>query len=254
MTTASDLISAAFREGNLIPVGKTPTTAEQTEALALLNTFMRSQPGVSFGEKLRDWLAPQNQRTTSVKANFPQLPTTVAYDFEASDIVPYPPKNSRIVWGGVTQTIYFPEQPNDGSRMALVQGSGAGDNGVVGAVLTLDGNGRLIDGANTATFTNPAASTEWTYRADLGIWKPITTLLLTDEMPYTPDIDDFWSIWLAIRLAPRYDKIISEATSAQFKEMKRYVRTRFQQTQVTTYNGEQVPNSSQSYRRGTGWY
>lgn len=254
MTTASDLITAAFREGNFIPVGTTPTVAEQTEALALLNRFMLSQPGKAFGEKLTDWLAPHVQRTSGVKANYPQLPEIFAFDFEASNVIPYPPKNSRVVWGGTEYTIYLPENPDDGSRFAITQGSGAGDGGQVGATLTLNGNGYLIDGNPTATFTNPLATTEWTYRADLATWKKLLPLQLTDEPAYSPDVDDYWIIWLALRLAPRYDKTLSQATVEQFKAMQTYVKTRYQQTQDTTYNSDNFPNASQSYRRGTGWY
>jgi hypothetical protein len=39
-------------------------------------------------------------------------------------VYPYPPKNSRIVFAGTrNQTVWFPEQPDDGSRMGLIQGA-----------------------------------------------------------------------------------------------------------------------------------
>src|ERR1700752_3936789 len=157
MTTAQTIIQAAYREGNLIPIGSVPTDAENTEALERLNRYVQGVYGYELGEPMADWLIPAPQRTTSVAANFPQLPfpidgqnniITIPFATDpTSAIYPYAPKNSRIVFGNVTTTAYFPEQPEPGSRMMIIPGSGAGDGGVNGAVLTLDGNGRFIEGA-----------------------------------------------------------------------------------------------------------
>jgi hypothetical protein len=73
-TAASSLIQSAYREGNLIAVGTTPTTAEQAEALLLLNNFVLGIFGYEMGENLQDWPAPAPQRTAPVAANFPQFP------------------------------------------------------------------------------------------------------------------------------------------------------------------------------------
>src|SRR6185437_8188280 len=174
MTIASDLIQAAYREGNLIPVGKSPTTDEQTEALDRLNGYINGVFGNEVGENLADWEVPAPQRTAPIAANFPQLPypqnTAVdLYGPAPSDITPSvwqtPPKNSRIIFGGsVDQTVYFPESPNDGSRMSLISGASLVD----GTVLTISGNGRKIEGVASQEFTAPFDMRQWIYRADLG--------------------------------------------------------------------------------------
>src|SRR5579864_8645241 len=138
MTLASAIIQSAYREGNLIPVGTSPTTAESTEALERLNRYVQGVYGDMLGENMMDWDAPAPQRTAPVASNYPQAPypTDTLFGFgnplsadPNGNIWPFPPANSRIVFGGVTPTVYFPEAPLDGARMAIVQGSGAGDSG-----------------------------------------------------------------------------------------------------------------------------
>jgi hypothetical protein len=178
MTTAAIIIQAAFREGNLIPVGKQPTATEQTEALDKLNRLARGILGYKMGENLCDWLVPGTQRTASVAANFPQSPFDSGV---SSSVYPYPPNNRRIVYGGKAQTVYFPQNPNPGSQMAVVQGSGAGNGGQAGDILTLNGNGRTIEAANTKTFTFavPAfAPRRWFYRDDLADWVAVVDMLV----------------------------------------------------------------------------
>lgn len=251
MTTALSLITSALREGNLIPVGTTPTSAEQTEGLERLNSLITSTFGTLMGEGLSDWVVPQPQRTASVAANYPQLP--LAQNAPAS-ITRYPPNNSRLIWGGVTGTIYFPEAPNDGSRMALVQGSGLGSGGASDAILTLNGNGRLIGGAGTATVLNPAPATQWFYRADTGNWLVVADMALTSSCPFPPELDDLWICLLAMRLAPRYGKTTAPETVNTMKDMKRVFRTRYQQHQVSTYKGEEIPQSMQGFGSAYGWF
>lgn len=260
MTLVSDLITAAFREGNLIAAGATPTTAEQNEALDALNRRVKIVFGVEMGEPLADWLVPAPQRTSPVAANYPQLPYPITNDLLAlsspfasdpqSNVYPYPPKNSRIVFGGVTATAYFPEAPDDGSRMAVVQGSGAGDSGSVGQVLTLNGNGHTIETTNTQTFTfaSPAtASKQWFYRADLGDWKALATLVLADTFPFPDELDDYWVCALNIRLAPRFGKAVAPETAKAFLAAEKAFKIRYRQAQTTTYGSNNMPPSQQSY-------
>lgn len=264
MTQATSLITSAYREGNLIPVGTTPTVNEQTEALERLNRIIFSTFGHEMGEPLMDWNVPQPQRTAPVAANYPQLPypqgldadlltTPFAFD-QTSQIFLTPPKNSRIVWGEVTFTVYFPEAPEDGSRMGIVQGSGAGDGGAPGQTLTLDGNGRTIAGSNTLVLPAPLTPTEWMYRADQADWRVVVDMGLTDQCPFPPEFDDLWIVWLAIRLAPRYGKTISPDTdSIGLKALKRFM-ARYRQSAPTTYGSSEFPRSLQSYISGRWFY
>lgn len=253
MTIASVIIQSAYREGNLIAAGTSPTTAEVTEALARLNAYIKGVFGFELGENLADWMVPGTQRVAGVAANYPQLPR--GNDLNANTY-PYPPANVRIVWGCVTGTVYFPGKPDDGARMAVVQGSGAGDSGAIGQTLTLNGNGRTIEGLNTKTFTSAApvfTPREWMYRADLGDWVAIVPLASGDEVPFPVDFEDFWTTALALRLAPRYGKVANPLTVATFKNMLAKFKARYRQKVVTTYGSDDFPNTNQSYRSGFLW-
>lgn len=263
MTTATELIQSAFREGNLIPIATQPTANELAEALPRLNSYIRGVFGQEMGEELSDWEVPQPQRTAPVAANFPQLPYPQSSDIlilsspsagdALQDIYLYPPKNSRIVFGSVAATVYFPESPNDGSRMALVQGSGAGDGGVPGATLTLDGNGRTIEAADTQSYAAPVTARQWLYRADLGDWVAVTTLAADDTCPFPIEFDDLWITALAIRLCPRYGKSATPETQAAFTQAMKHLKTRYRQAGTTTFGSDQFPRSSQSYISGNWW-
>lgn len=268
MTLASSIIQDAYREGNLIAVGVSPTTAEQAEALRKLNRFIAGVYGEELGENLADWPIPLPQRTAPIAANFPQLPYPMGLDGDlmgvplvsslSNEFAFYPPSNSRIIFGGVTGTCYFPEAPSDGARMAIVQGSGAGDGGAVGQVLTLNGNGRTIETANTKTFTfaSPAAApVQWLYRADLGDWVKISfALALTDDIGFPFDLDDLWVCMLAIRLAPAYTKTTAPETSATAMKMLKKLKARYRQAGTTIYKSGDIPNSFQSYAGSRPWW
>jgi hypothetical protein len=254
MTSAVSIIQAAFREGNLIAVGVSPTTPEQNEALDKLNRLVRGLLGYKMGENLSDWLAPQPQRTAPVAANYPQAPLC---NDATSNIYLYPPNNRRIVYGGTTLTVYLPQSPNPGSQMAVVQGSGAGDGGQVGDVLTLNGNGRTIEGAATQTFifASPAFTPQrWFYRDDLADWVLVEDMELGDELPYPSEFDDFFICALSKRLAPAYGKIIAKETVETALRAESAFYARYRQPTEVVYGSEQIPRSYQSYIAGQWWW
>lgn len=260
MTTAVKLIQAAFREGNLIAAGKSPTTDEQSEALDGLNRFVNGIFGFEMGENLADWLYPSPQRTASVAANYPQLPLPdYASPLYNTYWSPYPPNNSRIVWGEVTGTVWFPEKPEPGTRMAFVQGSGAGDAGVTGAILTLDGNGRLIqDPADmqfkpTIEITAPATGSQWFYRDDLAQWVLCQDMAIADECPFPKEFDDFFICALAKRLAPRFGKITAKETIETAARTLARLKARYRQSAPTVYGSDSFPRTAQSFIVGSWW-
>ena len=259
MTIASDIIQSAYREGNLLPIGTEPTDAEVSEALARLNAIIMSTLGAGMGENLYDWLVPQPQRTAPVAANFPQLPQLTQMTLPGampSTIYLYPPKNSRIMWNGTTVTTFFPEQPSDGSRMAIAQGSGLwnGDVNTPQTTITLDGNGRLIDGSPTQSFTNTGPSQQWWYRAELGNWMTVQPVATTDNLPFAPEIDDLWILNLALRLAPRYGKTMPPESVAALKAIRALVAQNYTQQQDTQYNSGDIPKSWYAYAANSGWF
>lgn len=261
MTTAQDSISSAYRELNVTPIGIAPNPAQLAEGLLELNKLLRIIFGSQMGELLADWEAPFNQRTAPVAANFPQNPYPANQDSQMMgmplsggsglEFWPYPPKNSRIVFGATqATTVFFPEQPDDGSRMGVIQGALAG----TGIALTLDGNGRTIDGARTQVLTTPLTHMRWIYRADLGDWRPIASMALTDELPFPEDMADFIDLKLAVRLAPKNDKTVSAESVAALKQAQIIFEARYKQNGTTTYKAADIPLSAESFLSGRYWF
>ena len=90
--------------------------------------------------------------------------------------------------------------------------------------VTIDANGRTIEGSATLTLDTNGLSREWFYRADLGNWVAISSLVETDEMPYPADFDMFFITYLAMRLNPRYGRMMDEQSQAVFRsERKKFV-------------------------------
>lgn len=254
-TAVATIISDAYREANITALGTLPTAAQQAEALDALNRVITSVYGDELGEQLSDWLVPNPQRTAPVAANYPQLPYANQGYGVAAAFNQYPPKNTRIIWGGNTTTVWLPEKPDNGSRIALIQGSGLGDNGADGNVLTIDGNGRYLNslGATQQTFVFSTAApiaAGWLYLAGLGLWTPITELALTDNLPFPQKHDDFWITALMIRLAPRYNKVVSPETKGAFQLAMDRLISSYTQSDVTVYGAWDFPNSLQSYISG----
>jgi hypothetical protein len=270
-TTASTIITAGYREGNLIPVGQSPSTNQQNEALDRLNALVNGIFGYELGENLRDWIYPAPQRTAPVAANYPQLPggpwdgTTDPLPIAIlsnTTWTPYPPRNTRIVWGQVAGTIYFPEAPDAGTRMGIVQGSGAGDAGAIGNVLTIDGNGRYIQDPADMTFKPSVQITsasnftpqEWFYRDDLGQWLLRKDMALTDTLPFPKEFDDFFICGIMVRFAPRYGKVIAQETITAAGLVLKRLKARYIQTAPTVYGSQNFPNSFQSFAAGSWWW
>lgn len=263
MTIAADIIRYAFREGDLLEAETRPTAAQEKEALERLNRIVKSLYGFEMGEELTDWLVPAPQRTASIAANYPQLPYPQGLDgivmssplanSPSLNVYPYPPANSRIVFGSVSNTVFFPEQPNDGARMGMVQASGAGDGGANGQILTLDGNGRTIETSNTKAYTAPITGRQWLYRADLGDWTTVTDMALADSMPFPDEFDDLFITALNIRLAPRYRKPVTPETTLEYKRMLSLFRARYRQTANTVYGSTEFPRALESFITGN-WF
>ena len=264
MTTARALITDAFREGNIIPIGRAPNDKEFAEALVRLNRYILGVYGQELGENLIDWVVPAPQRTAPVAANYPQLPYPTSTDISVTsfpmaddnslNVTPYPPKNSRLVWGLRTMKVYFPQQPDPGSRMAFVVGSGAGDSGDPAAILTIDANGRKIEGSATLEITTPFEPVSWLYRDDTADWMRVQELGLDDECLFPAEFDDLWVVMLAMRLAPRYGKTIAPETQVTASKMLAKLKSRYRQSQDTVYKSYDYPRSAQSYLPAGSWF
>jgi len=236
MTLISAIITDAFRESNKIAAGTTPTAAMQTEALTLLNRLIASVMGWEVGENLAQWpVGTTGYETAPVDAT--------------SDIWRFPPPNSMLACNlGSAQTIYLPQQPSDGARIAVqdLQGNFATYN------LTLNGNGRQIEGASTLALATNNLNRAWFFRADTGNWVRFTDLELTDALPFPTEFDDFFVISLAIRLAPRLGPPIGAETLAAYKRSQQQFIARYVQSQPLRINADIAPfrMSIQTFNNG----
>lgn len=229
MTLASTIITRAFRQENLTAVGASPTADEQAEALYHLNNLIQELFGFELGEVVYDWQIPPT-RTSATRTENPRDPYA---ERENVTIYTNPPANVRLVTKiSSAQTVYLPEFPDDGARMTFADAGAS-------ATLTLDANGRTIEGA--ATLAIPVSSIkeyEWFYRADLANWVRVTTLTAGDSLPLPVKYDMLFQTGLAIRLSPGFGKEPRAVTVAMFEEARSKFSAQYRQEVLTpaTYN------------------
>jgi hypothetical protein len=205
MTTASSIITDAYRESNLIPMGNTPNTNQQTEALGRLNTILLSLIGYEVGEPVED---------VNIGGTYDQ----------SWDTSYYVPSNVRLILNlSSATTLKLHPQPFDGQRLVAVDAA----NNLGTHSLTLDGNGRQIEGAATLTLNTNGDTRQWIYHSESGNWVKVTTLLYTDTMPYPAEFDDFFITTLAMRLNPRYGQALQPETVEAMKRARGQLRARY---------------------------
>jgi hypothetical protein len=206
VTLISSIITDAFREGNIIPLGATPNANQQTEALRLYNQNIQSIYGSEVGEQLTDW--PLG--TFGIGDSY-------YVDPRSPDCIARPNINRRLIINNTAPlTVYLTSQPQNGARMGVADQYGR----LASFPVTLDANGRTIEGAATKVLNTNGMFQEWFYRVDLGQWVKLTSLLLTDDNPFPPDFDVFFSIGLAMRLNPRYGREMDPQTAAVYKSAR----------------------------------
>lgn len=240
-TLVSEIIVQAFREGNFTAVGESTTSEELAESVPRLNNIISAVFGFELGEVLRDYYIPQ-VLDPEAPLRYPLTPT--GSGTTSTLVYANPPANSRLVVKITSdKTIYFPANPHDGSRMAYVDmGS------TVTADMTLDGNGRLIEGSASLTSDLDAVTPvtfhgrEWLYRADLGNWLLLEVLESTDTVPTPPKFDDLWVCGLAMRLAPRFQVQVDEVIAQRYADMLMRLKKQYKQSerQPTSYEMRQM--------------
>jgi len=218
VTLISSIINDAFRECNIIALGKEPTPNQSTEALRLHNSILTAVYGGEAGERLEDWPLGTFNRDAS-DDNF-EIPYT-------EDRLRQPPINQRLIALNLTATtIRFTLTPQDGARMGIADPFSR----LATAPVTLDGNGRPIEGAATILLNVDGTFREWLYRADLSAWVRITDLTETDENPFPAAYDTMFIILLAMRLNPRYGRALDDQSIAMLKQNKREFVARYLQS------------------------
>lgn len=252
MTLISSIITDAYREANIIPLRKVPNTDQVAEALRLYNGNIRAIYGDDAGEGLTDWpLGTFNYESPNY--GVPYTPY----------VVEHPSINRRLIATNTeAKTIYLTPFPQDGARMGIADPFSR----LATVPVTLDANGRTIEGSATLLLDTDGLFREWLYRADLAEWKRISALTEGDENPFPDDFDNFFIIGLALRLNPRYGRTIDDQSAMVFKAERRKFIARYLQSQplliddsiswpfmsTQSYDQQREFSSNRAFDRG--WY
>jgi hypothetical protein len=105
-------------------------------------------------------------------------------------------------------TVSMPYHPANGSRIGIVDGQ----QNFSLYPLTLNGNGRRINGLPSYVINTDGFTGEFIYREESGSWEAVAVLAEGDEMPYGIQHDDVFITLLAMRLNPRYGRSVSAET------------------------------------------
>lgn len=217
MTLVSEIISDAFRASNLIPVAGTPSTDEATEALRYLNRLVKSVFGHEVGDPLVAF--PLGQNNIARPAGFPSWDVDPGPDW-------FVPKDTRLILNlEAPLTVYLHPMPSGGTRFAVNDTAG----NIATNTVTVYGNGRTIEGANSVTLSTNGLDKEWFFREDLGNWVATSPLISTDTFPFPEEFDDFFVMMLALRINPSFGMQM-DAQAQQFLTRGRaQLRARYKQ-------------------------
>lgn len=233
MTTALEIIEDAFRECNITPLGAALSDNMAAEGFRRLKALISSALGDDIGAPLKDWPVGVENYNTSMQG------------WNSNDWS-RPRANVRLVLNsGAADVVYMPFQPEDGARLGVVDSAGtlATNN------LTLDGNGRRIEGAGTVTLNEDSLAREWFYRADLGDWVRVTELADTAaDMPFPTEFDDYWVMRLAMRLNPRYGRTMKDENKARLAEVTNQIQARYAQKRDVHCEPGALQMNRMSYR------
>ena len=239
MTTVAEIIEEAFREGSLTTELQSPTPTQMRQALARLQSVVSSAYGFEVGEPLTDW--PLGLEGVN-------LASGIQWEREQWK---YPRINVRLVAASAeAETVYLSAQPYDGSRVALIDPSGR----LAAAPVTVDGNGRTVEGAASQLVNTNGAQRIWMYRADTGNWTAITPLTYQSEMPFPAEFDDYFITQLAMRLNPRYGRSMTEESVAAHSRSLSMLRARYRQSENVGVDPALLRLTEHYSGEGLSWY
>ena len=217
MTLVSEIISDAFRLSNITRVGGSPTSDQETEALRYLNRIVKSVFGNEAGENFLPF--PIGDRGIARPTEYPGWTNTPSGDW-------FVPKNTRVMLNlNEATSLYLHPEPDDGTRFAVVDVTG----NLSTYNVTVEPNGRRIEGALSVTLDTDNYAAEWFYRADTGNWVKYAELETTDTFPFPVEFDDFFVTLLAIRLNPAYGAGLDPQSQMIFNRAKSQFAARYQQ-------------------------
>ena len=216
MTLVSQIIIDAFRQSNLLALTASPTASQASEALRYLNRIVKSTIGNEAGDNLSSF--PIGKNTYNRPAGYPW------WD-EEPDGQWFVPADTRLMVNTVRPfTVYLNPDPDDGCRLAVT----AASTNLVTNPLTINGNGRLVDGQANLVLTSNA---EFFYRADTASWMRYTPLTSSDTFPFPEEFDDYFITMLAMRLNPSYGASLAPESQEVFRRSKTQLRARYTQTE-----------------------
>lgn len=254
MTLISSIILDAFRESNILPLGKDPTEPQGTEALRLYNALLSSLYGTTEGERFQDWPLGDFDRN-------PDDPWYRDMCYLSDWQLNNPPINFRLIaTNTVARTVWFTARPQDGARYAIADPYGR----LPAFPITLEGNGRPIEGASSLVLDTDGTFREWIYRADKAAWLRISPVIATDENPFPENFDIMFSILLGMRINPRYGRTLDQQSIAALKQNKQDFHNRYLQSRpleilddiswpfmsVQGYDTQRAFSSTQGFLRG----
>ncbi len=209
MTLISSIITDAFRESNMLPLGAATPANKLTEALRLYNALITSLYGGLAGEQLNDWpLGTFNRDPNGNEGVLPYTPQQLAN----------PMLNRRLIATNlVAMTVWLDPEPQDGARMGIADPFAR----LAAFPITINANGRTIEGNPTLVLNANSTLRSWIYRSDVAAWMKINDLVAADENPFPVRFDNMFVIMLAMRLNPRYGRQLDPQSIATLKQNKR---------------------------------
>lgn len=220
MTLISSIILDGYRESNILPLGKDPTADQSTEALRLYQALLSSLYGTTEGERFQDWPLGDYERN-------PDDPWYRDFCYLSDWQLNNPPINFRLLaTQTVARTVWFTARPQDGARYAIADPFGR----LSLFPITLEGNGRPIEGNPSLVLNVDNTFREWIYRADKAAWLPISPIQASDENPFPPDFDIMFSILLGMRINPRYGRTLDAQSISALKQNKQDFHNRYLQS------------------------
>lgn len=227
MTTVASIIQSALRETNLIPLGSTPTAPQLAEGFSLLSTIVAGVLGNEAGENLSSF--PLGQEGIVSPSGYPWWSNSLPGNI-------FVPFNVRVMCNLTGPgTINLHPKPHDGARMGVVDVNHTFNT----HPLTINGNGRAIEGQEQMVYNTAGLIKQWLYREDLGNWVTVLPLDVAGDMPWPPEFDDMFIIMLAMRLNPRFGQVMHPASVEALKQAMMKFSARYKQsdTQMPVENG-----------------
>lgn len=247
MTTVYDIIKDAYRQSNLIALGVEPNQLQESEALRYLSRIVKSVFGNEMGENFESF--PLGSQGVNAPQGYPWYGNTPGGDF-------FIPLNKRLICNLTADTVvYLHPNPEDGSRVGVIDVS----KNFVTNSLTLQGNGRQIEGGFSLTLNTNSTDTEWFYRADLGNWQKVSPLAKFDTFPFPEEFDDMFILLLAFRLNPAYERDLDPQSGEILKRSRGQFRSRYhniipQMSEIGLIRNSRMTADRDIYSRYYGYY